>query len=896
MLVPNDRGMGKTVRGKRRQKTPVSFSPRNLRSNARRQASDDAANQNGGSANPVSVSAANTTAPTVSMTTIFASSSAAVTTASSVGITTTAVPSGATTSTTTANRGPIMSAGVPIRNRFASFSSSRRRRKRTQKERQTARKKIARRRRESQKTPSRSLNEPFEDEEASDASIDPANVNSPMKPVSPRRTSERVRKRTRESWENEELNILSDSDERPPPRRRRRKISLEREDDEAEKQIRQCKKALQIRGQIAKLILQVKDMVHHVDGLERHDKDPTSFLVDIQAVLYEIRQKLPPLLEKYNDYIGIYPEFSQQHSDEVLALTQIMDEVISAKLGELHQIWSCTRPYIGSIMDINMSLSSRDDRPEGNQTRTASEQQTHVRNLTDDFSRIHLADRRETSVHSTPVRPRFDQGTGSFNPDTGISRAENFPNHGTRSTDQSHESDLASRAALLHREMLYDGVKPSDVSRIEMAGKGEPLEIHGSLFADYVRKEVFVTCSQFDGTPESPVSLFTILSKLQAIHVASNIPYHRKMLALCLGLSGNALSAILPYTVEPDEFKYKRALCKLYKLYGDDCTHQANTWNVLNRDTIPNSSLDTQVEYLSKAESAIETLLHSGIKPDVVYTQACEALMRIMPDRISESRGLRVGQFGYHVPDRTYFYSNPEKHFKQFVNWMYSQRNSEQALRGTANLENQSSGLRNEFQTMKEKLESFEKDRKKMQEYTSQQAALRNKIKELEQQRLPASARTAEAEPRSPRPRNNRGSQRGNRKPDLKRPCPFCGSEEHTMYNCSKTIEERLAIVQEKELCKVCLRPGHSKAECRTPIKCYACYNKFNKDEERARHSPGTCIINAQSWKQKIESQKKRREERRAPRPQEPENSADTASTSGASSSGATSSTPVTSA
>jgi predicted ribosome quality control (RQC) complex YloA/Tae2 family protein len=50
---------------------------------------------------------------------------------------------------------------------------------------------------------------------------------------------------------------------------------------------------------------------------------------------------------------------------------------------------------------------------------------------------------------------------------------------------------------------------------------------------------------------------------------------------------------------------------------------------------------------------------------------------------------------------------------------MYSQRNSEQALRGTTNLENQSSGLRNEFQTLKDKVESFEKDRKKWQDYES---------------------------------------------------------------------------------------------------------------------------------------------------------------------------------
>ena len=160
--------------------------------------------------------------------------------------------------------------------------------------------------------------------------------------------------------------------------------------------------------------------------------------------------------------------------------------------------------------------------------------------------------------------------------------------------------------------------------------------------------------------------------------------------------------------------------------------------------------MDTQVEYLSKAESAIETLLHSGIKPDVVYTQACEALMRIMPDRISESRVLRIGQFGYHVPDRAYFYSSPEKHFKQFVNWMYSQRNSEQALRGTTNLENQSSGLRNEFQTLKDKLKSFEKDRKKWQDYESQQNALRNKIKELEQMWFPDDVRSAEADSSTP--------------------------------------------------------------------------------------------------------------------------------------------------
>jgi dsDNA-specific endonuclease/ATPase MutS2 len=81
---------------------------------------------------------------------------------------------------------------------------------------------------------------------------------------------------------------------------------------------------------------------------------------------------------------------------------------------------------------------------------------------------------------------------------------------------------------------------------------------------------------------------------------------------------------------------------------------------------------------------------------------------------------------------------------------MYSQRNSEQALRGTTNLENQSSGLRNEFQTLKDKVESFEKDRKKWQDYESQQNALRNKIKELEQMWFPDDVGSAEADSSTP--------------------------------------------------------------------------------------------------------------------------------------------------
>jgi hypothetical protein len=387
VLVPNDRGMVKTVRGKRRHKTPLIFFSRNLRSNTRRQASDDAANQLIGSTNSISATLARSSAPSVTMTTIIASSSAAVTTASSVGLMTTSVPSGVTTTTTTTNKGSIMSAGIPLRSRFSSFSSSKGQTKRSRKERQKAKKKFARKRRETRKSRSRSSNEPFEDEESSDSSLDPANLNSPLNPVSPRRISENAKKRARESYNESDDN--SEPEERPLPRRKRRKTDLENEEDEAEKLIRQRKEALQIRGQIAKLILRVKDMVIHVDGLEYHDEaDPTSFLVGIQALFYEIRQKLPLLLTQYNNYIGIYPEFSQQHSDEVVSLVQVMDEIISAKIGELYQIWSCTRPYIGQIMDIDMSLPRKTDHSVSDQGRPVSGSQAHVRDLTAEFNQI----------------------------------------------------------------------------------------------------------------------------------------------------------------------------------------------------------------------------------------------------------------------------------------------------------------------------------------------------------------------------------------------------------------------------------------------------------------------------------------------------------------------------
>jgi hypothetical protein len=297
--------MGKTVRGKRRQKTPPSFSPRNLRSNTRRQASDNAANQSIGSTNPISATSASSNAPSVSMTAIIASSSAAVTTAPSVGLITTAVPSGVTTSTTMTNTGPIMSVGISVRNRFASLSSSKGKKKRTKKERLQARKKASKKRKEMRKSHSKSSEEPFEDETiedevSSDSSLDPANMNSPLKPVSPRRVSKKARKRARESYDNDESDNDSEFEDRPPPRRKRRKISLEKEETKEEKQLRERRDALKIRAEIIKLVLRFKDMVHHADSLVSHDKDPTSFLVDIQAQLDEIRQKLPLLLLQYN--------------------------------------------------------------------------------------------------------------------------------------------------------------------------------------------------------------------------------------------------------------------------------------------------------------------------------------------------------------------------------------------------------------------------------------------------------------------------------------------------------------------------------------------------------------------------------------------------------------------
>jgi hypothetical protein len=89
------------------------------------------------------------------------------------------------------------------------------------------------------------------------------------------------------------------------------------------------------------------------------------------------------------------------------------------------------------------------------------------------------------------------------------------------------------------------------------------------------------------------------------------------------------------------------------------------------------------------------------------------------------------------------------------------------------------------------------------------------------------------------------------------------------MYQCKLTIDERQQVVKDKGLCPVCLKPGHQKKDCRTAIKCSACFDEYG-EMHRARHNPGICKNNARKWKAKIEAQKATREAAAAPKKEEP--------------------------
>ncbi len=56
--------------------------------------------------------------------------------------------------------------------------------------------------------------------------------------------------------------------------------------------------------------------------------------------------------------------------------------------------------------------------------------------------------------------------------------------------------------------------------------------------------------------------------------------------------------------------------------------------------------------------------------------------------------------------------------------------------------------------------------------------------------------------------------------------CGFCGKP-HQTDRCVKaqgmSIDQKTKLMKEKNLCYQCLRPGHCKRNCRTPVKCVAC-------------------------------------------------------------------------
>jgi hypothetical protein len=625
-------------------------------------------------------------------------------------------------------------------------------------------------------------------------------------------------------------------------------VSEEEEEEQDSTQNKKSQKdkieALKLRGQIAKKILRIREIIHHSDSLESNNVDPTSFLVDGQVVLHNITHDLADLVEIYDQYIGIYSEFSFDHSIEIRDLIRSLKKFTQASFGDLYNVWHHVRQDFQAVMDIDLNIAYYQDAGsnEPDQVQTEQDQQGE-----------RLATRKRKSDRSQDHENE--------------SESDNETICGSKKSKKPDKQDLlkGSTLTMAEKKTLYAGCKAGTAMRIEEAGTGPSLKLTGSIFADYVQKEVFISATKFSGEEIGSYHLHHLMSRLNAIHVANNIPYHRKMLALSLGLEGKAYNSISSYMIEPTELKYKQALCKLFKLYGDESLHQSTILNVLQRETLPNTSLDTQVEYLSRAETAIEHLLATGESPDVVYSTACHAIFRVMPDRIEESRSLRVAKCGFLISDRDYFKQNYEERFKEFVDWMYARRNNEVALRGTAGLENQESSVNLTKEDLTQRIESLEK---KDKQHITLQNNLRNKIKELESLRAPASARAAESQPgpRSPKPRGGKGF----KKPEfVKRKCPFCGSEEHSMYQCKLTIDERQQVVKDKGLCPVCLKPGHQKKDCRTAIKCAACFDEYG-EVHRARHNPGICKNNARKWKAKLEAQKAIREAASASKKEEP--------------------------
>jgi hypothetical protein len=76
---------------------------------------------------------------------------------------------------------------------------------------------------------------------------------------------------------------------------------------------------------------------------------------------------------------------------------------------------------------------------------------------------------------------------------------------------------------MAEKKTLYAGCKAGTAMRIEEAGTGPSLKLTGSIFADYVQKEVFISATKFSGEEIGSYHLHHLMSRLNAIQVAKNI-------------------------------------------------------------------------------------------------------------------------------------------------------------------------------------------------------------------------------------------------------------------------------------------------------------------------------------------------------------------------------------
>jgi hypothetical protein len=62
--------------------------------------------------------------------------------------------------------------------------------------------------------------------------------------------------------------------------------------------------------------------------------------------------------------------------------------------------------------------------------------------------------------------------------------------------------------------------------------------------------------------------------------------------------------------------------------------------------------------------------------------------------------------------------------------------------------------------------------------------------------------------------------------------CYYCKNPTHTIYKCAEFLNlshhDKIQNVINRKLCKNCLRPNHSTADCRSKFKCKYCHQNHN--------------------------------------------------------------------